>query len=260
MVFPNNVAGWGRVDALRALDGHLLQLSKTTPDILVAPGDTITYTLQVDHLAALGATSQVLLEDTLPENTEFVDATGPYTYDGFATVRWEFSSLAPLESAVVQFTVRVQPDFVGEIANDRYQVSSAEVIVPVPGEPVITQVIRTYGVSLTPNDQEVVSPGETFFFEHILINTGSNSDTFDLVFNSSLGWASFSYNELTLDAGQTVALGIYVSVPGDAPRGLKDTTTLTATSRASPDVTATVTDITAVGEPYFVPFVIREVP
>lgn len=260
MVFPNNVAGWGRVDALRALDGHLLQLRKTTPDILVAPGDTITYTLQVDHLAALDATSQVLLEDTLPENTEFIGATGPYTYDGFTTVRWEFSSLAPLESAVVQLTVRVQPDFIGEIANDRYQVSSAEVIVPVPGDPVVTQVIRTYGVSLTPDDQEVVSPGETFFFEHTLTNTGSNSDTFDLVFNTSLGWASFSYSEITLDAGQSVALGIFVSVPGDAPRGLKDTTTLTATSRASPDVTATVTDITAVGEPYFVPFVIREVP
>jgi uncharacterized repeat protein (TIGR01451 family) len=258
-VFPNNVAGWGRIDALQALDGHVLRLSKTTTDIVVAPGGLITYTLQVDHLAAVNTSTQVLLEDTLPENTIFISATEPYSFDG-ATVRWEFSSLAPLESAAVQLTVQVQPEFIGEISNDHYQVSSAEVVVPVPGDPVISQVIRTYGVSLIPEYTEIAAAGEAFLFEHTLTNTGSNTDTFDLTFNSSQGWASFAYNEITLEAGQSVALGVFVSVPGDAPRGLRETTTLTATLRASPDVTATVTDITAVGAPYYAPFVIREVP
>jgi uncharacterized repeat protein (TIGR01451 family) len=110
---------------------------------LVAPGDLITYALVVDHIATAGATSQVVLEDNLPDNTFFIGATEPFTFDG-TTVRWEFSSIAPLESATVQLMVQVPPGFIGEIANDRYQVSSAEVITPVSGEPLVTQVMGTY--------------------------------------------------------------------------------------------------------------------
>ena len=261
MVFPNNVAGWGRIDALRAVDGHLLHLSKTTPDILVAPGDWITYSLQVDHLTAAGDTNQVILDDTIPENTQFIGATAPYTIDG-TTVRWEFSRLAPFESASVQLIVQVQPDFIGEIKNDQYQVSSAEVIVPVTGDPVVTQVSSPYGVTLQPAYQEIVTPGDTlnYHYEHTLTNTGIKTDTFDLTFSSSLGWASFTGSEFTLDTGQSVILDIYVSVPGDAPQGLIETSTLTATSRGSPDISATVIDITGVGAPYYAPMLFWNSP
>jgi len=259
--FPNHVAGWGRIDALRAVDGHVLRLGKTTPDVLVASGDWITYTLQVDHLTAAGDTSQVLLEDALPENTSFIGATEPYTFDG-ATVRWEFSSLAPFESAAVQLTVQVLPGFVGEVRNDQYRVSSTEVHVPVTGDPVITQVISPYGVSLVPDYKEVITPGESlvYEYEHTLTNTGIKTDTFDLVFNSNQGWASFTESEISLNAGESHILKIYVSVPGNVPRGLFDTSTLTATSHGNPAVTATVTDITAVGTSYYAPFVIRNLP
>jgi uncharacterized repeat protein (TIGR01451 family) len=259
--FPNHVAGWGRIDSLRALDGHLLLLSKTTPDRLVAPGDLITYALQVDHLATVGATSQVILEDTLPENTTFIGATAPYTFDeSTSTVRWEFPRLPPLESVAVQLIVQVEPDFIGEIANESYQVSSAEVSIPVTGAPVITQVIPTYGLSLVPDYKKVASPGEVFSLEHILTNTGSNTDTFDLLFNSRLGWADFTHSEITLAAGQSAALEIEVSVPAGVEWGMKDVITLTATSRASPDATATVTDSIAVGAPCYAPLVLREIP
>jgi uncharacterized repeat protein (TIGR01451 family) len=259
--FPNNVAGWGRIDALRAVVGHVLHLSKTTPDTRVMPGDLITYTLVVDHLAATDATHQVVLEDAIPQNTSFVGATGPYFFDGTA-VHWEFPSLAPLERVEVQLTVQVQADFVGEIRNDHYQVSSAEVVVPVAGDPVITQVISPYGVSLGPDHTEVITPGESlvYVYEHTLTNTGIVTDTFDLDFNSSLGWASFTSSEVTLDAGQSVDLVIYVSVPGDTPRGFVDTTMLIATSRSSPNVTAIATDVTAVGAPYYAPMTLRNVP
>jgi uncharacterized repeat protein (TIGR01451 family) len=261
MVFPNHVAGWGRIDALRAIDGHLFHLSKTTPDVLVSPGDWITYTLQVDHLTAAGDTYQVILDDTIPENTQFIGATAPHTFDG-TTVRWEFSRLAPFESASVQLIVQVLPDFIGEINNDQYQVSSAEVIVPVTGDPVVTRVVSPFGVSLQPAYQEIVTPGDPldYRYEHTLTNAGIKTDTFDLNFSSSLGWASFSGSEFTLDAGQSVILEVYVSVPGDAPKGLVETSTLTATSRGSPDVTASVTDITGVGAPYYAPLVFMNLP
>jgi serine protease AprX len=138
-VYPNNIAGWGRIDALNALQGHALWLEKTASEERVAPGGVITYTLTVAHSAPLSPTTNVVLTDLLPENTTFLDATSPYSFDG-TMVRWEFPSMEPFESRTVTLSVRVAESITGTILNDHYQVVSDEVATPVEGDPVETEV------------------------------------------------------------------------------------------------------------------------
>jgi uncharacterized repeat protein (TIGR01451 family) len=111
----------------------------------IPPGGEITYTLTVNHSATLSSTANVILSDVLPENTTFLDATAPYTFDG-TTVWWEFTSMEPVESLVVNMVVEVSESFTGVILNDSYQVASDQVSPPVRGSPVETEVVRRYKI------------------------------------------------------------------------------------------------------------------
>jgi serine protease AprX len=136
---PNNFSGWGRIDALAAFQGQSLWPEKTASSEEILSGGEITFTLVVNHSAVNSTASEVVLSDALPENTIFLNATQPYSFDGM-TVRWEFAGLDPVDSRVVEMRVQVPAEFSGTITNDTYQVESAEVTQPVPGEPVSVEV------------------------------------------------------------------------------------------------------------------------
>jgi uncharacterized repeat protein (TIGR01451 family) len=106
-------------------------------------GDEITYTLEVGHSAVESPANDIVLMDVLPENTTFLNATQPYSFDG-TTVRWEFEHLEPVDSRTVEMTVRVPLDFFGVITNSDYLVVSAEVDQPVIGDPVRVEVFPPY--------------------------------------------------------------------------------------------------------------------
>jgi serine protease AprX len=142
-VYPNNFSGWGRIDALAALQGQALWLEKTASAVEILSDGELTYTLTLGHSAVSSPASDVLLTDQIPENTTFVDATGPYSFNG-STVHWDFANLNPGDSRVVEMTVQAQAGFTGFINNQNYQVSSAEVTTPVAGEPLIVEVIPRY--------------------------------------------------------------------------------------------------------------------
>ncbi|MGW8226834.1 MAG: S8 family serine peptidase [Anaerolineales bacterium] len=142
-VYPNNFAGWGRIDALAALQGQALWPAKIASAEEILSGDELTYTLTLGHSAVSLTASDVVLSDQIPEHTTFLDASGSYTFDG-TSVRWEFAKMDPVDTRVVEMTVRAEPDFSGLIVNDSYQVSSTEVGDPVVGEPVIVQVNPRY--------------------------------------------------------------------------------------------------------------------
>ena len=144
---PNNTSGWGRIDALNALQDHALWVEKTTSADEIFSGEELNYTLTATHSAVSSGTNQVVLSDLLPENTVFVDATQPYSFDG-SKVLWEFENLGIVDSRVVEFTVKVPESFFGEILNNGYQVSSEEVTTPVQGDPVVTKVIAPYQIYL----------------------------------------------------------------------------------------------------------------
>jgi uncharacterized repeat protein (TIGR01451 family) len=146
-VYPNNFSGWGRIDALAAYQGHALWPEKTASSNQTFPGDEIIYSFTLGHSAVQSPATDITLSDVLPENTTFIDATGPYTFDG-STVRWEFANMEPVGSRVVEMKVQVAESFLGTIVNDRYQVESAEVTSPVKGDPVLTEVIPSYQIHI----------------------------------------------------------------------------------------------------------------
>jgi serine protease AprX len=142
-VYPNNFSGWGRIDSLAAIDGSALWLEKTASAKEILSGDELTYSLTLGHTAVNASATNVMVADQIPENSTFVNATGSYTVDG-TTIRWDFASLHPVDSRVVELTIQAEDGFIGNLSNDTYQVSSTEVTTPVVGKPVIVEVLPRY--------------------------------------------------------------------------------------------------------------------
>jgi uncharacterized repeat protein (TIGR01451 family) len=138
---PNPIYGWGRIDALAAvqqLDFHGLELSKHVSAAVIEPGGILTYTLSLTHTHVSNPTFNVMLTDTLPANTTFVSASEPYSFTN-GIVSW-VSILQAGENAEVSLVVEVSPQADGEIVNAEYAADSDEAQL-CAGEPVSTQVI-----------------------------------------------------------------------------------------------------------------------
>lgn len=138
---PNHVFGWGRIDALAAVQGipslpHTLSVMKTATPSQITPGDRITYTLTVSHFHPLTNTQQVVVSDTLPAGTTLITATTPFTQSG-ATLTWPLGALAADASRAVSLTVQTAPTQTDNVVNESYGVRSAEVTA-VSGPPVTT--------------------------------------------------------------------------------------------------------------------------
>ena len=137
---PNNTYGWGRIDALAAwqrLHPSIAVQKTFTPGIL-APGQTLTYTLTITPEHFITNTTGVVLTDTLPAGTSLVSATQPYILQGDA-LRWDFPSLAPGETRSVELAVQAPLTATYSITNSRYAVFSAEAPANA-GLPVVTPV------------------------------------------------------------------------------------------------------------------------
>jgi serine protease AprX len=138
---PNNVYGWGRIDALAAFQArHVLQVSKTASAGFIHPGETLTYTLSIQHSHYISPTFNVVLTDTIPIGMDFVSASQPYQLNG-NIVQWDFPSLGANASQSVQLVVEAPPSFSGTIVNSQYGVRSDQAA-PVSGRPVNTSVAR----------------------------------------------------------------------------------------------------------------------
>jgi serine protease AprX len=125
VVVPNNVYGWGRLDALAALNGHALSVSKSASSIVFQPGDVLTYTLHVTHTAVFSPTTNLVLRDRLPEGAIFLSASGDYSQEA-DIITWNLGSLAANASASVQLVVATPVGGPGELVNWDYGVRSAE--------------------------------------------------------------------------------------------------------------------------------------
>ncbi|MEW6716654.1 MAG: S8 family serine peptidase [Chloroflexota bacterium] len=135
---PNHTFGYGRVDALAAVQNlpHGMEISKVASSVRIAPGDLITYTLTITNTHPADITNHVLITDVIPKNTAYYTATLPHTFDG-SVVTWMFENLGAGSSQDVQLVVRVYDSATGVIVNDDYAVTRDE-IWRVTGAPVTT--------------------------------------------------------------------------------------------------------------------------
>lgn len=120
---PNNTYGYGRIDALKSISKipHLIATKSVPGD--VHAGEQLTYTINIDHFHPLNPTTNVVVTDVVPSGTSFITATLPYTQTG-SEIRWEFASMGPTDSEVVNLVVKVSDGMTGLIVNDQYGVMS----------------------------------------------------------------------------------------------------------------------------------------
>ena len=123
MSVPNNTYGWGRIDAQQAYDYHRFDISTTVSIPFVAPGDTLTFTLALDHLGATELTT-VRLVNELPEGVRFLNASDDGYLDG-SNVVWDLGSLSFAETRQVQFSVIAEQ--IGTITNANFYATSDQI-------------------------------------------------------------------------------------------------------------------------------------
>ena len=162
---PNNTYGWGRIDALAALESLQLSVGKQAP-AEVAPGEMLTYTLSITHTRGSDPLAQIVLTDTLPAGTEFVSATQPYNLAG-DVITWQFASLALGETQQVSLVVRVTATK-GVIENLDYW-AGAEGAFPAWGEAVETAVVP-HEIILAKAAPASVAPGSVLTYTLVVTN------------------------------------------------------------------------------------------
>jgi len=139
--YPNNVYGWGIVDALaavqRARSGPQISKQAVFAEPAGLSGRLLVYTLSVTNAAYLTLTEVVFL-DTVPVSTTFAWASGEYVRAGDA-ITWMVPSLASQESLTATLVVTVEHLPPGtRVVNAAYGVRAREWITPVVGIPVET--------------------------------------------------------------------------------------------------------------------------
>jgi serine protease AprX len=147
---PNNTFGWGRIDAFAAYQeaisfAETLEVGKTASSEFIAPGELLTYTLNVTHTTGVTITHNVVLTDVIPANTTFVTATLPHTING-STLSWDAPDLDVDDTFSVQLVVQVNGKATGTISNADYAVTGDESGTAF-GAPVDTPVIA-YGLEV----------------------------------------------------------------------------------------------------------------
>lgn len=93
----------------------------------------------------------------------------------------------------------------------------------------------SYGVLVGPDDATSDLPGTTVTYTLPITNTGDVTDTFDLA-AAGVWTTTLSASSVTLAAGESADISVWVEIPGSAAGGDNDTATVTATSQGDGSV------------------------
>jgi hypothetical protein len=139
--------------------------------------------------------------------------------------------------------VTVSVDALGLTVGESYAatlcVISNDPVTPLVEVPVSLEVVDiVYGIELTPAEDAMSgAPGGTVEYTLTLTNTGNVADTFDLTFEGNNWDVVLQPDEISLGAGSSALVSVFVTIPADASDGESDMVTVTATSLT--DETAT---------------------
>jgi uncharacterized repeat protein (TIGR01451 family) len=140
---PNNVYGWGRIDALAAVRAVLpaLRITAMATDSIF-PGELLTYTFVATNPSLYPDQTNIVLTDTLPLSVTFAGASAGGVYsDAARTVTWTVPALAAQASLTFTVSVTASAALPGtSIVNAAYGAASDQVTRTVAGPPVTTGV------------------------------------------------------------------------------------------------------------------------
>lgn len=134
---PNNVYGWGIVDALTAVERVRPSLTITKEAVFLPglPAQRLAYTLVVTNTSAVSLTN-VVLTDAIPSGLPLAWASGVYT-EAEGVVTWAPEHLTPGGSLTATLVVTVAHLPRGSrVVNERYGVRAGEIVTPVMGTPI----------------------------------------------------------------------------------------------------------------------------
>ncbi len=159
-------------------------------------------------------------------------------------------TLEPDETTAVVMTLTVPTGAAG--LTNVTTITATSTISPVHAAAVVntTQVTGqpvTLGVAIAPDRSGFGYPGEMVQYQHTITNTGEGPDDYALTAVSSADWTVLvAPEQLTLAAGQSAAVIVWVTIPGTAVPGAVDQTIVTARSQTDPAVQDSATDTTRV--------------
>jgi len=219
---PNNLYGWGQIDALAALEGLYLDGQVSAAE--VEPGELLTYTLEVSLNSGLAETSDVALTLTRPAQTSLVSASLPYTLTG-EVLEWRWPTLEISQPIQIELVVRVALTATGTINNATYSVQSA--IGSEAGPPLVT-VVNPLSYTLEKTAPAVVAPGSVLTYTLMVTNTNSAAALHNLVLTGSLPLEAVflgatqpytlndeqvTWERASLEAGEAWSVNLVVQVP-----------------------------------------------
>ncbi len=117
----------------------------------------------------------------------------------------------------------------------------------------------TYGVDVGPDSAAEAQAGTTMTYTVWVTNTGDVSDAYDLSVSGAAWNTTLSDASVTLNAGEAVAVTVWVDVPASASGGEMDVAAVTATSQSDGSVSDSATLTTTVPTMgVYLPIVINE--
>ena len=180
------------------------------------------------------------------------NAVDTFTFSAVSSQEWTVAlpeplTLAPDETVDVWVTVSAPADAPAGLVDQTTVTVSSSVVPSLPGSVLDTTTVnQVAALNISQAAPQEAKPGAVVAFVHTLSNLGNGVDTFTVAAVSAHGWDVIGGGEITLAAGASAEIEIWVTVPGNASDGLVDITTLTVTSHADPSAMATAEDEIAV--------------
>ena len=154
-----------------------LNIAKYSDKDIVAPGDSLTYTINVTNLGPHIAVN-VNVTDVLPAQVSFVNSNLPYGSSG-STYWWNFASISVDESKFIIINVNVNSGFTGTISNTVQVVSDTrDLILGNNYYTNQTNFVDMADLSISKSaSKNIIYPGEYFEYTLIVTNNGPDAAT-----------------------------------------------------------------------------------
>ena len=242
---PNNTFGWGRIDALQAVNSNIVDLALTksaTPNPVLV-GQNLTYTLVVQNQGTSTATN-VLVTDPLPVGIGFVSASNGCSYAS-GTVTCFAASLAGGSSST--FAIVATATAAGTIVNTAHA--------PWPNDPTPADNDATATITATTQAADLslglsAAPSPVFLSSNLTYTlTVSNGGPADATGVTTTDVLPATLNFVSASAGCSNASGTVTCSFGALANGATASATITVTPTALGSITNSSSVASDQGDP-----------